>query len=150
MNAEWVRLFLLGLPEAVETVQWGDNLVFWVGDKAIGGKMFALMNMDHGRLGGGGRAVISYPAGPERYGELLEIDGVIPAPYLARVYWVAIERWDVFRRSEWELELQAAHAMTLAKLPTKTRKVLALSAAEKKRLVTVRRKVLAERAAGKK
>ena len=36
------REFLLQLPHVVETMQWGANLVFWVGDKAIGGKMFAL------------------------------------------------------------------------------------------------------------
>ena len=38
--------FLLTLPHTVETRQWGNNLVFWVGDKAIGGKMFALINLD--------------------------------------------------------------------------------------------------------
>ena len=41
MDAERVREYLLQLPHVVETMQWGANLVFWVGDKAIGGKMFA-------------------------------------------------------------------------------------------------------------
>ncbi len=45
MDAERVRAFLLTLPHVAETLQWGDNLVFWVGDKSIGGKMFALVNL---------------------------------------------------------------------------------------------------------
>jgi predicted DNA-binding protein (MmcQ/YjbR family) len=144
MDVERIRGFLLGLPHAVETMQWGANLVFWVGDKAIGGKMFALANLD-----GDGRAVISYAAGPERYSELLEIDGVIPAPYMARIFWVAVERWDVFRGTEWERELTAAHAITLAKMPPRTRAVLALPAKEQKRLIEERKALLAKREAAK-
>ena len=58
IDAERIRAYLLTLPHAVETMQWGANLVFWVGDKTIGGKMFALVNLD-----GDGKAVISYAAG---------------------------------------------------------------------------------------
>jgi len=68
-------------------MQWGANLVFWAGDKAIGGKMFALANLDDD-----GRGVLSFAAGPERYNELLENEGVIPAPYLARAHWVFFRR----------------------------------------------------------
>ncbi len=85
MDAERLREYLLRLPHVVETMQWGANLVFWVGDKAIGGKMFALINLDDDQ-----RAVLSFAAGPERYAELLETEGVVPAPYLARAHWVAI------------------------------------------------------------
>ena len=144
MDVERIRGFLLGLPHVVETMQWGANLVFWVGDKTIGGKMFALANLD-----GDGRAVISYAAGPERYSELLEIEGVIPAPYMARIFWVAVERWDVFRWAEWERELEAARAITFAKMPPRTRAVLALPAKEQKRLIRERKALLAARAAAK-
>jgi predicted DNA-binding protein (MmcQ/YjbR family) len=144
MDAERIRTYLLPLPHVVETMQWGANLVFWVGDKEIGGKMFALVNLDND-----GRAVISYAAGPERYSELLEIDSIIPAPYMARIYWVAVERWDVFRRTEWERELRAAHTLTFDKLPPRTRATLAMPATERKRLIAERRKVLAARATAK-
>src|SRR5215471_572654 len=106
MDAERIRAMLLKLPHVAETMQWGANLVFWVGDKAVGGKMFTLVNLD-----GDGRAVISYCAGPERYAELLEREGILPAPYLARAYWVAVERWSVFSNSEWQSELTAAHEL---------------------------------------
>ena len=35
MDSERLRAYLLTLPHVVETMQWGANLVFWVGDKAI-------------------------------------------------------------------------------------------------------------------
>jgi predicted DNA-binding protein (MmcQ/YjbR family) len=138
MDADWIRQVALQMPHVVETMQWGANLVFWVGDKAIGGKMFALANLD-----GDGRAVLSYCAGAERYADLLEVEGVIPAPYLARAHWVAVERWDVFRASEWKDELAAAHALVAAKLPKRTRDVLALPLRERRRLVAERRAMLA-------
>jgi hypothetical protein len=96
-----------------------------------------------------GKALISYSAGPERYSELLEIEGVIPAPYMARIFWVAVERWDVFRGAEWEQELQAAHGITLAKLPARTRAVLAMPAKEQRKVLRERKAVLAGRAADK-
>ena len=130
MDAERVREYLLKLPHVVETMQWGANLVFWVGDKAIGGKMFAVLNLDDDQ-----KALLSFPAGPERYAELLETEGVIPAPYLARAYWVAIRHWGAFRGSELEAHLTLAHRLVFARLPKKTREVLALPpAAQKKRL----------------
>jgi predicted DNA-binding protein (MmcQ/YjbR family) len=144
MDAERIRAYLLTLPHAVETMQWGANLVFWVGDKTVGGKMFALANLD-----GDGKAVISYAAGPERYSELLEIEGIIPAPYMARIYWVAVESWNVFRTPEWEQELRAAHALTFNKLPPRTRAVLAMPPTQQKRLIADRKKLLASRAAAK-
>jgi predicted DNA-binding protein (MmcQ/YjbR family) len=151
MDAERIRAYLLTLPHAVETMQWGANLVFWVGDKAIGGKMFALVNLDSsdGRERNKPGPVISYAAGPQRYSELLEIEGVIPAPYMARIYWVAAEHWNVFRRAEWEQELLAAHTLTFNKIPPKTRAVLAMSPAHQKRLIADRKKILAAKAATK-
>src|SRR5271165_3406591 len=138
MNVELLRAFLLGLPHVEETMQWGDNLVFWVGDKAIGGKMFALAN-----LSPDSRGVLSFAAGAERYAELLEIEGVFPAPYMARIYWVAIEHYDVFTSNGLKEHLRNAHTLTYEKLPKRTRDVLALAAAERKKLIAARKKLLA-------
>ena len=151
MDAERIRAYLLTFPHAVETMQWGANLVYWVGDKAIGGKMFALVNLDddEGHERNRTSPVISYAAGPERYSELLEVEGIIPAPYMARIYWVAVESWDVFRTPEWEQELRAAHTITFNKMPPKTRAVLTMPAAQQKRLLADRKKLLAARAAAK-
>ena len=164
MDAERLRAFLLTLPHVAETMQWGANLVFWVGDKAVGGKMFALLNLDEpphpesaagrkpgspagfARWGRKPNPLLSYAAGPVRFAELLELDGLIPAPYFARAHWVAALRWDVFSAADWQRELRAAHALTLAKLPKKVLATLALPAAKQKALVAARRKLLAARA----
>ncbi len=135
MNAERIRAFLLTLPHVVETEQFG-GLVFWVGDKAIGGKMFVMLNLDQAQL------PISYPAGQERYNDMLEIEGVRPAPYLARIFWIAIERWDVHRMAGWESELTHAHSLTLARLPHKALRVLALSKPEQRKAIAEARKKL--------
>ncbi len=137
MDADLLRVFLRKLPHVVETMQWGANLVFWVGDKAIGGKMFALVNLEED-----GRGVISYAAGPERYAELLETEGVLPAPYFARIHWVCVERWQVFPTTRWQEELRSAHALTLPKLTKKTRGILELPAAQRRRLIAEQREKL--------
>jgi predicted DNA-binding protein (MmcQ/YjbR family) len=137
MDAERLREYLLRLPHVVETMQWGANLVFWVGDKAIGGKMFAVVNLDDDQKG-----VLSFPAGPERYAELLETDGVLPAPYLARAHWVAIRHWRVFPGSDLEELLKLGHALIYNKLARKTRAVLALPLPEQRKLVKERKKLL--------
>ncbi len=145
MDADLARTFLLTLPHVVETQQWGANLLFWTGDKAIGGKMFCVIDLD-----GGGKAVVSYAAGPERFAELVEREGLFPAPYMARIHWVAAERWSALRNAEWQTELRAAHAITLAKLPKRVQAALALPASARNKLISERRKVLADKAASKK
>jgi predicted DNA-binding protein (MmcQ/YjbR family) len=129
----------------LETVQFG-GLVFWVGDKAIGGKMFAWMRLEQNDSR---TRVISFAAGPERYAELVEIDGVFPAPYVARIFWVAVERWNVFRTAEWEQELLAAHDLTFNKLPPRVRAVLTLPPTQQKKLIAERKKLLAKKAGAK-
>jgi predicted DNA-binding protein (MmcQ/YjbR family) len=141
VDAERLREYLLRLPHVVETMQWGANLVFWVGDKAIGGKMFAVMNLDDDQ-----KAVLSFAAGPERYAELLETEGVFPAPYLARAHWVAIRHWGVFRGTELEELLKLSHGLIHAKLPKRTKDVLAMLPAAQRKLLKDRKKLLAARA----
>jgi predicted DNA-binding protein (MmcQ/YjbR family) len=145
MDAERLREYLLRLPHVVETMQWGANLVFWVGDKAIGGKMFAVVNLEDDQ-----RAVLSFAAGPERYAELLETEGIFPAPYLARAHWVALKRWGVFRTRELEELLEHGRQLVYDKLPKRTREVLAMPAAAQRKLLKEKRKLPAARAAASK
>ncbi len=133
MTADQLRTFALTLPYAVETMQWGDNLLLWVGAKVIGGRMFALINLETGRHG-----VVSFPAGAERFGELVEREDLIPAPYMARNFWVAAQTWNALSDSEWRDQIRASHALTLAKLPPRTRKMLDLPARERNKIVAER------------
>ena len=141
MDNERVREFCLGLPHVVEAVGWGHHLVFWVVDKAIGGKMFALIHLDDA-----GTGVLWFHCGAERYQELLEIDGIIPAPYMAKAHWVTIERWDVMRQREFEEELRKGHALVYEKLPKRVKTILAMPEKERYKLIRERKKVLAAKA----
>ncbi len=145
MDAERARTYLLTLPHVVETMQWGVNLVFWVGDKAIGGKMFALLNLEPD-----GAAVIWFAATPDHAAELLEREGLMRAPYLGRLGWIAAERWGALREREWKEEFESAHAVVFARIPPRTRGTLKMPAKSLDKLIVERRKVLAGKAAGKK
>jgi predicted DNA-binding protein (MmcQ/YjbR family) len=130
MDNEGIREFCLALPHVSETVNWGHHLVYWVGDREIGGKMFAMTDLD-----GTGSGVLWFHCGAERFHELLEIDGVIASPYLAKAHWVTVERWDALRRREIEGELRRAHALIYEKLPKRTKTVLAMSPKKRARVI---------------
>ncbi len=134
MDAERARQILLQLPHVAETMQWGDNLVFWVGDKTVGGKMFALVSLD------GRSPVVSFAAGPERMAELVEVEGFRPAPYFARMHWVAAERWDVAPLREWEGFFRAAHGIVFGKMSRATQQTIALPAKQRAALAAERGK----------
>jgi predicted DNA-binding protein (MmcQ/YjbR family) len=139
MDNERIREICLALPHAVETLNWGHHLVYWSCDKAIGGKMFAMTDID-----GTGTGVLWFHCGAERFHELLEIEGIMASPYLAKAFWVTIERWDVLRPRELEEELRRAHALILAKLPKRTHDILAMPEKERNKVIRERRKVMVE------
>lgn len=113
MNVDWLREFCLSLPHTTEQVQWEDSLVF-----KVGGKMYAVASLEP-------RAHwLSFKASEEDFAELIERPGMIPAPYLARAHWVALETESSFSRAELQQLLTRGHALILAKLPRKTQESL--------------------------
>jgi len=144
MDNERIRDLCLAMPNSAETLNWGHHLVYWVGDREIGGKMFAMTDLD-----GTGTGVLWFHCGPERFHELLERDGICAAPHLARAFWVAVERWDALRAREVEDELRRAHALIYEKLPKRTKALLTLPEKERAKVVRERKKLLAERAKAK-
>lgn len=138
MDNERIREICLALPHAVETLNWGHILVYWAGDRDLGGKMFALTDAD-----GMGGMVLSFHAGSERFHELMENEGVYAAPHLARAHWVALDRWAALSARQIEDELRRAHALIFEKLPKRTKSVLALPKKEQVRILRERRKELA-------
>src|SRR5580658_2667844 len=144
MDNERIREICLALPHVKETVNWGHRLVYWVGDRDSGGKMFATTDLD-----GTGIGVLWFHCGAERFHELLEIGGIIPAPYLAKAYWVTVERWDVLRPRQIEDELRRAHALIYDKLPPRTKAILAMPEKERAKAIRERKKAAAARAKAK-
>jgi len=110
MNVAWVRTYCLSLPRTTEEILWGDDLVF-----KIGGKMYAVAVLAPHKV------ALSFKCTPERFAELTERPGIIPAPYSARNHWVALEREDALPRAELKLLLSQAYELILGKLPAKKR-----------------------------
>src|SRR4051794_24397046 len=108
MSVELVRKIAMSLPNVTEEIQWEDHLLF-----KIGGKMFAITTL------GPGGVRLSLKSTPEKFAELTENPGVIPAPYMARNFWIALERWDALRKNEIEGLVRESYQLVLAKLPKK-------------------------------
>ena len=136
MDNERIREICLAFPYATETLNWGHHLVYWVGDRDIGGKMFCMTDLD-----GSGTGVLWFHCGHERFHELVEREGIIAAPYLAKAGWVTVERWDVLREREIKDELRQAHALIYEKLPSRTKAVLDLPPKERAKTIRERKKM---------
>ena len=113
-TVESIRKLCLGFPHATEQIQWGYDLVF-----KIGGKMFAITPLEPAPV------FLTFKATDESFVELTERPGIIPAPYLARAKWVAMERSDALSPQELSQFLRTSYDLVLAKLPKKTQQSLA-------------------------
>lgn len=122
MDLESIRTFCLSLPHVDEKVQWGNDLLFRIGEK-----MFAVVALEpsHGVL-------LSCKCTPEKFAELIELDGIIPAPYVARYHWVGFERLDALPARELKELLRNAYQLIFDKLPPKTRAQLTSAKAPSK------------------
>ena len=60
----------------------------------------------------------------EKFAELVERDGIIPAPYVARYHWVSVEKADALAEDELEDLISKSYLMVFQKLPLKVRSSL--------------------------
>jgi predicted DNA-binding protein (MmcQ/YjbR family) len=111
MDNESIRTYCLSFPQVTEEVLWGADLVF-----KIGGKMFAVIGLD-----AGSDHCMSFKATPEKFAELIERNGIVPAPYVARYHWVALERFNALGEKELKSLLQTAYDLVFEKLPKKVK-----------------------------
>jgi predicted DNA-binding protein (MmcQ/YjbR family) len=111
MDPEAIRKYCLSLPHVTERVQWGNDLLF-----CIGGKMFAVAALDPKY-----QTKLSFKCTPEKFAELVEMEGIIPAPYVARYHWVALEDFDALPQRELKDLLKNAHHLVHEKLPKKVK-----------------------------
>lgn len=125
-----IRAALLALPRVAETLQWEGRLVFWTMDKAVGGKMFAIADLE-----AVDRPAFAFAAGPQRAPQLLERDGVRPAPYLARAHWVACDHWQALPLPELLEEVRAAYGYVAGRMPMRAQRLYELPAREYRALV---------------
>lgn len=113
---DWAREFCLSLPHATEDVKWEHNLLF-----RIAGKIFCVANLEPALS----PTRIAFKCSPEKFAELVEIEGIIPAPYMAHNKWVAVQELGALRQAELKELIQASYQLVLEKLPKKTQAALA-------------------------
>ena len=107
MNLESIRKYCLSLPHATEDIQWGNDLLF-----RISGKIFAGMSLEPPHS-------LMFKCTPEKFEELIEQDGIVPAPYMARNKWVMLEHLDALRDSELKSLIKDSYGMIFSNLTKK-------------------------------
>jgi predicted DNA-binding protein (MmcQ/YjbR family) len=108
VTIDTVRAICRALPDTTEDIKWGSDLVF-----SVGGKMYTVVCLDPPHT-------VAFKCTPEEFAELVERDGIIPAPYLARAMWVQEqELGGTLERRELERLVRTAYELVRAKLPRK-------------------------------
>jgi predicted DNA-binding protein (MmcQ/YjbR family) len=108
MHLDSIRKYCLSLPHATEDIQWGNDLLF-----RISGKIFAGISLEPPNS-------LLFKCTPEKFEELIELEGIIPAPYMARNKWVMLERLDALRDSEIKSLIKDSYGMIFSKLTKKS------------------------------
>ena len=110
---DWLRPYCLSFPQATESMQW-EALVF-----KVAGKIFAIAALEPERH------VLSIKCAEEKFAEMVECPGVVPAPYLARAKWIAFESEDAIPHQELRGLIRESYDLVFAKLPRRVREELA-------------------------
>src|ERR1700722_8235445 len=122
MDIDWVREYCLALPHTTEKVQWGDDLVFKIGERMYA--VVALKPGDHW---------FAFKCTPEEFSALVERPGIVPAPCLARAQWVALDTYDALSADEIKRLLSQAYSLIFTKLSKRLQ--ARLSSADRKQTV---------------
>jgi predicted DNA-binding protein (MmcQ/YjbR family) len=110
MTIERIRTICLRFPQSTEQIQWGNDLVF-----KVCGKMFAVAALESG-----GNA-LAFKCSPEEFALLIEREGIVPAPYLARAHWVSLATFDILSAAELSGRLRGSYDLVVAGLPKRAR-----------------------------
>ncbi|MFZ6000528.1 MAG: MmcQ/YjbR family DNA-binding protein [Bacteroidota bacterium] len=98
----------MSFPGTRQDVKWEQDLCYVVAEK-----MYCVTNME-------GPLKLSLKVQAEEMQELLEREGIVPAPYLARNNWVLVEKPNAFTAKEWQHYLRQSYDLVVTKLPKKT------------------------------
>ena len=90
MNETELKALSRDWPGVASAIKWDDDLCF-----TVAGKMFAVYC-----LRGPHRGRISFKVEAERFLELTDQPGIVPAAYMARAFWVSIAEPDRFARTK--------------------------------------------------
>ena len=103
-----VKAYCLALPGATHDVKWGKDHCY-----SVGGRMFAVVGPD---------GSMSFKADDDRFLELTDQPGFIPAPYMAQNKWVLIQDLKYVAEAEVKALVKRAHELIFAKLSKKAQR----------------------------
>jgi predicted DNA-binding protein (MmcQ/YjbR family) len=107
MNIETIRNICQALPSVTEDIKWGSDLCFM-----IGGKMFCVISLEI-------PLKVSLKVPDEEFPEMLNLPGIVPAPYVARYKWILIEDISVLDDKKWRHYIGQSYQLVRAKLSVK-------------------------------
>lgn len=110
MNIDSIRAYCLSFPGATEGLQWGDDLLFRVGNK-----IFVSLSL------GSVPVRMTVKSTPERCTELLEIEGITRAAYVGRYDFITLERLDLLPDEEVKELIAESYENVRRKLPQAVR-----------------------------
>lgn len=113
MQLDDIRTFCLSLPGVTEDMPWEDHFAY-----KVGGKMFTITNTSN-------PVTLSFKADSDSFADLVERDGVKPAPYLAKHKWVQVSDSHLLKPRELKACIKASYDLVLAKLPKRLQRELA-------------------------
>ena len=108
-DVEWIRKLCLSFSDVSEDMPWGDDLCF-----KVRGKIFTGMVLSDGRF-----PRITLKCAPDTFHELLEIEGISPAPYVGRYKWVMLANSNVLSANELESLIRQSYELVASKAPKK-------------------------------
>lgn len=108
MDFEAAKALCRTFPGCTEDTKWGADIVF-----SVGLKMFAVTGDEVPATG------MSFKVDDERFLELTDRPGIIPAPYLARAKWVYVENAKALSDKEAALLVRRSYELVFAKLTKK-------------------------------
>ncbi len=115
MDAEGLRKLCGAWPGVSESIKWEDDLVF-----SVANKMFVVT-----ALRGPHRNRISFKVEPDRFLELTDQPVMMPAPYMARAFWISITEPERFGDAEISDFVRRSYELVRAGLSKKLQRELA-------------------------
>lgn len=104
-DVDWIRELCLSLADVTEDMPWGDDLCF-----KVRGKIFTGVVLSDGKF-----PRVTLKCSPDAIHELLEIEGVVRAPYVGRYDWIQLSNSNVLPADDVEALIRESYKLVAAK-----------------------------------
>ncbi|UXI69802.1 MmcQ/YjbR family DNA-binding protein [Tahibacter amnicola] len=115
LEAKDLEAICSGWPGVTQSIKWEVDLVFSVANKMFA--VYCTLGPERGR--------VSFKVDPDRFLELTDQPGFMPAHYMARAFWVTVTDPAALNRKELAAFLRRSYDLVVEKLPKKTQTALA-------------------------